>query len=166
MKKNRTTTHANEALTREEKAAYYKVAFEDEHSSGNRITALLVSPGMYPQEIQIGNNITDFQELIGEEDLEFTPHPFDDYAVFITPSVECAEELEPNRALRCPNGDVILVFFGSFLIVGGNREDGFRSLTFKQKRRYELEYRQPEAFQQWGDHILIGDLPDDLDLMS
>ncbi len=133
----------------------------DLNESGDTITVLLVNPGMYPQKVQLECTIEAMQQLIGEN-LEFTEHPFDDYAVIVSLDFEHAEDYEPNRALRCPDGAIILVFNGSFMIVGGSKEEGLCSLTAKQMRRYDMEYHQPEVFSVFGDYEVVSPLPDDL----
>ncbi|MBQ2404883.1 MAG: DUF3846 domain-containing protein, partial [Lachnospiraceae bacterium] len=126
------------------------------------ITALLINPGKRPQKVEIEPTEAQFRELIGSTGLEVTPHPFDDYAAIISVDVEHRDEEEPNRSLSCPDGALILVFNGSFLIVGDNHEE-FCSLTPKQLRRYQIEYHQPEAFAMVGDDILIPvPIPDEL----
>ena len=133
----------------------------DLNESGETINVLLVHPGMYPQKVQLECTIEAMQQLVGEH-LEFTEHPFDDYAVIVSLDLEHSEDCEPNRALRCPDGMIILVFNGSFLIVGGSKEKGFCSLTPKQMRRYEMEYHQPEAFDVFDDHVVVTPLPNEL----
>lgn len=133
----------------------------DLNESGVNITALLVNPGMYPQKVQLESTTEAMQQLIGKH-LEFTAHPFDDYAVIVSLDMEHSENCDPNRALRCPDGGIILVFNGSFLIVGESKEEGLCSLTPKQMRRYEMEYHQPEAFATSDDHIIVTSLPDEL----
>lgn len=133
----------------------------DLNESGETITVLLFNPGMYPQKVQLECTIEAMQQLVGEH-LEFTAHPFDDYAVIVSLDLEHSEDCEPNRALRCPDGAIILVFKGSFMIVGGSKEEGLCSLTAKQIRRYEMEYHQPEVFSVFGDYGVVIPLPDDL----
>ena len=126
------------------------------------IEVLLLKPRKYPEKIIVENTSEALAAVIGSPEIELIPHPFDDYAVIVSPSLEASASMQNNRALRCPDGEIILGFNGSILIVGGTKENGLRSLTKKQTMRYYGEFYHPEVFMMVDDFMIVSKLPEEL----
>ena len=122
------------------------------------ITVLLVEPEKYPEQIEIGTDLSDLQEAVGGY-IEVV-YPFDDEVGLIMNEEGKLDGLPLNRALRDDEGKIYDVVAGSFLIAGLS-EDGFDSLTHEQIEKYEKHFHQPEVFVRMGKGIMALPIPDE-----
>lgn len=114
------------------------------------ITVLVIEPGLTPEirRIPTGANaeLAGLQDIVGGF-IEAVP---------LAPHVSCyvndegkIQGLTPNRTLReggAPDGDIIDVVFGTFVITGYDPRTGRDvGLTDKQAEHWERVFHQPEA---------------------
>ena len=90
--------------------------------------ALLVSPGCFPEEVSVRDDLQAVQAYLGGP-VELMQFPLDQAAVLHVPGGEAANRYFKGRVL-----------FGDFLVVGTKR-GGFKSLTGEQMRRYKDLFR-------------------------
>lgn len=123
-----------------------------------KMDVLLVKPGMYPQQVQIGCELEDLQKAV-DGDIQAV-YPFDDPVALIMDekSKMCGKDL--NRGLRMENGELYDIIAGDFLVVGLGEED-FASLSPELMEKFEKHFHQPEMFVRMGRSIMALPLPDD-----
>lgn len=118
---------------------------------------LLVSPGEYPREVQVGTELEDLQEAVGG--MIECVYPFDEQVGLIVNEEGKFNGSLLNRALYSEDGKMVDVIAGDFLVVGLT-EDNFGSLTPEQMQRYEQKFHQPETFVRMGKSIMALPIPD------
>ena len=106
-------------------------------SQNEKIRALYVQPGKYPEVIKIPNTLESFQKYVGG-DIGYVT--LDREAVVIFNDEGKLIPLPPNR-LYGPTD----FFAGSFLVCGDGGED-LISLTDSQVKKYEKKYHSPLIF--------------------
>ena len=94
---------------------------------------LLVSPGEYPREVQVGTELEDLQEAVGG--MIECVYPFDEQVGLIVNEEGKFNGSLLNRALYSEDGKMVDVIAGDFLVVGLT-EDNFGSLTPEQMQRH------------------------------
>lgn len=119
---------------------------------------LLVKPGMYPQQVQIGCGLKDLQKAVGG-DIEAV-YPYEEPVALIMDEEGKLSGKELNRALRDGDGDIYDIVAGDFLVVGLG-EDDFSSLSPELMKQFEERFHQPEMFVRMGRSIMALPLPDD-----
>lgn len=124
----------------------------------DKMTVLLVQPGVHPQRVEIGTGLKSLQDAVGG-DIEAV-YPYDDPVALI-----CNEEgkligLPLNRALRDANGETYDILAGDFLVVGLT-EDSFASLTPEQEKKFEQLFHKPELFIRMGRSVQAIPIEDD-----
>ena len=119
---------------------------------------LLVSPGEYPREVQVGTELEDLQEAVGG--MIECVYPFDEQVGLIVNEEGKFNGSLLNRALYSEDGKMVDVIAGDFLVVGLT-EDNFGSLTPEQMLRYEQKFHQPETFIRMGRSIMALPIPED-----
>ena len=119
---------------------------------------LLVKPGMYPQQVQIGCGLKDLQKAVGG-DIEAV-YPYEEPVALIMDEEGKLSGKELNRALRDGDGDIYDIVAGDFLVVGLGEED-FSSLSPELMKQFEERFHQPEMFVRMGRSIMALPLPDD-----
>ncbi len=124
-----------------------------------KMDVLLVKPGMYPQQVQIGCELEDLQKAVGG-DIEAV-YPYEDPVALVVNEEGKMIGSELNRALRDEDGDIYDIVAGDFLVVGIGEED-FTSLTPEQTKKFEERFHQPEMFVRMGSKIVAMPLPDDM----
>lgn len=107
-------------------------------SHSSEIRVLRVRPGQAPEQIQIPNTLSAFQQEVGGW---IETVPLGDGAILI-----CNEEgkltgMDGNRRL---GNDIIA---GPFLVVGDDGNGDFCSLRDDQIRTWQKQFAQPELFQ-------------------
>ena len=119
---------------------------------------LLVKPGMYPQQVQIGCELEDLQKAV-DGDIQAV-YPFDGPVALIMDeeSKMCGKDL--NRGLRMENSELFDIVAGDFLVVGLG-EEVFASLSPELMEKFEKHFHQPEMFVRMGRSIMALPLPDD-----
>lgn len=119
---------------------------------------LLVKPGMYPQQVQIGCELEDLQAAVGG--CIQAVYPFDDPVAIICNEEGKLNGSELNRCLRDDEGQIYDILAGDFLITGLT-EDDFGSLTPEQMQKFEKMFHQPEMFVKMGRSLMALPVPDD-----
>ena len=92
----------------------------------NTLSVLKITPGQYPQQVEIDNNLKALQEAVGGTIAAV--YPFADPVAIICNDDGKLMGLSLNRALRDENGQMYDAVAGDFLVVGLGEED-FASLT-------------------------------------
>ena len=82
---------------------------------------LLVKPGMYPQQVQIGCELEDLQAAVGGS-IEAV-YPFEDPVAIICNEEGKMNGSELNRCLRDDEGQIYDILAGDFLIAGLTEDD-------------------------------------------
>lgn len=109
-------------------------------------------PGRKPERIIIPHTLDAMQRLVCGNIQAI--YPYDDMVALV-----CNEEgkllgMEPNRAVRNEDGDILDIICGTFFICGLN-EDDFCSLTEEQIAYYSKLFRYPETFLWNGRNLVI-----------
>ncbi len=123
-----------------------------------KMDVLLVKPGMYPQQVQIGCELEDLQKAVGG-DIEAV-YPFEEPVALLMNDEGKMIGAELNRALRDSDGDIYDIVAGDFLVVGLGEED-FCSLTPELTDKFSQVFHQPEMFVRMGRSIMALPLPED-----
>jgi hypothetical protein len=113
-----------------------------------KIDVLIVSPCSVPRQVQIDNTLEAKQSAVGGH-IEIV-HPFADPQIALIVNEEGKLlGLEPNRAIKYPNGikDIVV---GSFIICRDAGED-FASLTPQELIFYAGMFKSPEVLVRLGD---------------
>lgn len=137
------------------------VDFKTEHERSlnlNKIDVLLVEPGQYPKQTQIGTELEDLQEVVGGS-IEVT-YPFDEEVGIILNEEGKLLGLPLNRAMRSDDGEVYDIYAGPF-IVAGLTEDNFGSLTPEQMKKFSEMFHQPEMFVKMGKGLMVLPIPNE-----
>lgn len=119
---------------------------------------LLVKPGMYPQQVQIGKELEDLQAAV-DGDIEES-FPFNEEVAIITNALGKNMGKELNRSIRSEDGEIYDIYAGDFFVVGVT-EDDYCSLSPEQMKQFEEKFHQPEMFVKMGRSIMAMPLPDD-----
>ncbi|MGN0314215.1 MAG: DUF3846 domain-containing protein [Fusicatenibacter sp.] len=123
-----------------------------------KMDVLLIRPGMYPQQVQIGCELEDLQSAVGG-DIEAV-YPFADPVAIICNDEGKFNGSELNRCLRDEDGQIYDIVAGDFLITGLT-EDNFGSLSPELMQKFEKMFHQPEMFVKMGRSIMTLPIPDD-----
>lgn len=123
-----------------------------------KINVLLVKPGQFPKEVQIGTKLEELQEAVGGM-IEVT-YPFDELVGIICNDEGKINGLPLNRAMRDADGKVYDIIAGDFLVVGLT-EDDFCSLTPEQVKFYEEKFHRPETFLKMARNMVIVPMSDE-----
>ncbi len=123
-----------------------------------KMDVLLVKPGMYPQQVQIGCELEDLQKAVGG-DIEAV-YPFEEPVALLMNDEGKMIGAELNRALRDSDGDIYDIVAGDFLVVGLGEED-FCSLTPELTDKFSQVFHHPEMFVRMGRSIMALPLPED-----
>ena len=126
---------------------------EREHSVGAEN-----SPGQYPQQVEINNDLKALQQAVGGS--ISASYPFEDPVAIVYNDDGKLMGLPLNRALRDENGEMYDAVAGTSLVVGLGEED-FASLTPELAQKYEQLFHQPEAFLKLGNRLLVLPVPDE-----
>ena len=123
------------------------------------ISVLMVEPGKYPREIEIGTELEDLQAAV-DGNIEVV-YPFDDQVGLVMNEEGKINGLPLNRSLRDENGDIYDLVAGPFMVVGLT-EESFGSLTPEQIQKYGEMFHQPEMFVKMGMGVKAIPLPDEM----
>ena len=123
-----------------------------------KMDVLLIKPGMYPQQIQIGTELEDLQKAVGG-DIQAV-YPYEEEVALIMNEESKIQGFELNRSLRDEKGEAYDIIAGDFLVVGLGEED-FGSLSPELMKQFEEKFHQPEMFVRMGRSIMSLPVPDD-----
>ena len=124
-----------------------------------KLDALLVKPGMYPQQVQIDSGLAALQQAV-EGDIE-AAYYFEEPVALIVNDEGKLNGSELNRAIFDGDGNIVDIIAGNFLVVGLGEED-FSSLSPDLMKKFEERFHQPEMFVRMGKSIMALPLPDDM----
>ena len=116
------------------------------------MTVLKVMPGRRPERKVIQHTLDAMQSMVCGYIQAI--YPYEDSIAIV-----CNEEgkllgMEPNRAVRNEDGDILDIISGTFFICGLSSDD-FCSLTEEQLNHYSEIFYHPEAFLWNGHHLVI-----------
>ena len=123
-----------------------------------KMDVLLIKPGMYPQQIQIGTELEDLQKAVGG-DIQAV-YPYEEEVALIMNEEGKMQGFELNRSLRDEKGEAYDIIAGDFLVVGLGEED-FGPLSPELMKQFEEKFHQPEMFVRMGRSIMSLPVPDD-----
>lgn len=123
-----------------------------------KMDVLLIKPGMYPQQIQIGTELEDLQKAVGG-DIQAV-YPYEEEVALIMNEESKIRGFELNRSLRDEKGEIYDIIAGDFLVVGLGEED-FGSLSPELMKLFEEKFHQPEMFVRMGRKPMSFPIPDD-----
>ena len=123
-----------------------------------KMDVLLIKPGMYPQQIQIGTELEDLQKAVGG-DIQAV-YPYEEEVALIMNEESKIRGFELNRSLRDEKGEAYDIIAGDFLVVGLGEED-FGSLSPELMKQFEEKFHQPEMIVRMGRSIMSLPVPDD-----
>ena len=124
----------------------------------NTLSVLQISPGQYPKQVEVDNDLKALQQAVGGSIA--ATYPFDDPVAIVYNDDGKLMGLPLNRALRDEHGEAYDVVAGTFLVVGLGEED-FTSLTPELSQKYEKQFHQPESFIPLGRRMLVVPVPDE-----
>ena len=109
-------------------------------------------PGRKPERITIPHTLDAMQSMVCGYIQAI--YPYKDSIAIV-----CNEEgkllgMEPNRAIRNEDGDILDIISGTFFICGLSSDD-FCSLTEEQLKNYSEMFYNPEVFLWNGHHLVI-----------
>lgn len=115
------------------------------------MTVLKIMPGRKPERKVIPHTLDAMQNMVCGYIQAI--YPYEDSIAIV-----CNEEgkllgMEPNRAIRNEDGDILDIISGTFFICGLS-EDDFCSLTGAQLAYYSNLFLHPEVFL-WNGHNLV-----------
>ena len=122
------------------------------------LSVLQISPGQYPKQVEISDELKALQQAIGGS--IGATYPFDDPVAIVYNDDGKLMGLPLNRALRDEHGEAYDVIAGTFLVVGLSEED-FASLTPELAEKFEKQFHQPESFIPLGRRMLVVPVPDE-----
>ena len=116
------------------------------------MTILEVMSGRKPERKVIPHTLEAMQAVVGGYIQAI--YPYDDMVTIV-----CNEEgkllgMEPNRAVRNEEGDIVDIISGTFFICGLSTED-FCDLTEEQIEKYSKIFEQPELFLWNGSRLVV-----------
>ena len=115
--------------------------------------AIIVEPDARPRVADIHSDLHSLQKLVGGN-IE-TVYAHDDSSCLIVSEEGKLIPMQPNRALRDPNGNIIDILFGCMLVVGiSDSGNDFCDLTDEQVDKYMKMYHNKEMFIRKGDRII------------
>ena len=123
-----------------------------------KMDVLLIKPGMYPQQIQIGTELEDLQKAVGG-DIQAV-YPYEEEVALIMNEESKIQGFELNRSLCNEKGEIYDIIAGDFLVVGLGEED-FSSLSPELMKQFEDKFHQPEMFVRMGRSLMSVPVPDD-----
>ena len=122
------------------------------------ISVLMVEPGKYPREIEIGTELEDLQAAVGGN-IEVV-YPFDDQVGLVMNEEGKINGLPLNRALQDEKGNLVDVIAGPFMVVGLT-EESFGSLTQEQMKTYGDKFHTPQMFMKMGRGFMALPIPEE-----
>ncbi len=123
-----------------------------------KLDALLVKPGMYPQQVQIDSGLAALQQAV-EGDIE-AAYYFEEPVAVIVNEEGKLNGSELNRAIYDQDGNIVDIIAGNFLVVGLG-EENFCSLSPELMQKFEEKFHQPEMFVRMGKSVMALPIPDD-----
>ena len=124
----------------------------EEETKEQTIRVVLVEPGKYAKEAEIGTSLSELQEVCGGRIQTY--YPFEE-----TVCIVCNDEgkligMPLNRGIKdSETGELIEIIAGPFFICDCSTEN-FGSLSKEQVECYIEQFKKPEQFYQIDDKII------------
>lgn len=113
--------------------------------SDESMKVLLVKPGEYAREAEIGSRLEDMQHAVGGWIEEYMP--FDDDVALVCNEEGKLHGLDLNRAIYSDDGQIMDIIAGDFFVCYAPIEsESFQSLPDNLMDKYEKKFRFPEQF--------------------
>lgn len=117
-----------------------------------KIRVVIVEPGKYAREAEIGTELSDLQEVC--EGWIQTYYPFEEMVCIVCNDEGKINGMPLNRGIRDEEtGEIIDIIAGPFFICDCSTEN-FGSLSQEQVDRYLEQFRKPERFYRLGEEIV------------
>lgn len=114
---------------------------------------LIIEPGKWPKEKEIGGSLADMQRLVGEYIQAI--YPFAEEVALVCNEEGKLQGLPLNRALRDDAGEIYDIISGTcFLCAAPADSENFESLTEEQMKQYSALFHSPETFLNLGGQIV------------
>ncbi len=114
---------------------------------------LVIEPGKFPEEREIGSSLADMQQLVGG--CIQVIYPFEDEVALICNEEGKLQGLPLNRGLRDSEGEVYDIISGTFFLCAAPADsENFESLTEEQLKKYSALFHSPETFLNLGGQII------------
>lgn len=118
-----------------------------------KIRVVLVEPGKYAREAEIGTSLSELQEVC--EGLIQTYYPFDEMVCIVCNDEGKINGMPLNRGIKDEKtGELIEIIAGPFFICDCSTEN-FGSLNQEQIERFINQFKMPERFYRLGGDILV-----------
>ncbi|MHB1454220.1 MAG: DUF3846 domain-containing protein [Saccharofermentanales bacterium] len=108
-----------------------------------KIQVVLIRPMELAQIVEIDSGLESMQKAVGGMIEEIMP--FDEEICLICNEEGKINGLELNRAIRCPDGQLMDIIAGDFFICSASGEN-FTGLADEQAQRYCEKFKYPERF--------------------
>lgn len=113
--------------------------------SDEKMKVLLVKPGEYAREAEIGSNLEAMQAAVGGWIEEYMP--FEDDVALVCNEEGKMHGLDLNRAIYSEDGQIMDIIAGDFFVCYAPIEsENFQSLPDDLMEKYEKKFRFPEQF--------------------
>ncbi len=114
---------------------------------------LVIEPGEFPEEREIGGSLEDMQQLVGG--CIQVVYPFPEEVALVCNEEGKLQGLPLNRALRDAGGEVYDIISGTFFLCAApTNSENFESLTEDQVKKYSALFHSPETFLNLGGQIV------------
>lgn len=120
--------------------------------NNEKMTVLVVEPGMSPYVKEIDSGLKSLQSEVGGW-IEAV-YPFEEEVALICNEEGKLSELPLNRALRGDYGGVYDIIAGTFLVVGLGEED-FCSLSDEYIKKFSDRFKTPEKFAEIDGKLIV-----------
>lgn len=123
-----------------------------EETKEQSIRVVLVEPGKYAREAEIGTELSDLQEVCGG--WIQTYYPFEEMVCIVCNDEGKLMGMPLNRGIKDEEtGELIDIIAGPFFICDCSTEN-FGSLSQEQMERYLEKFKNPERFYRTDDKIV------------
>lgn len=124
----------------------------EEETKELTIRVVLVEPGKYAREAEIGTSLSELQEVCGG--WIQTYYPFEEMVCIVCNDEGKLIGMPLNRGIKdSETGELLEIIAGPFFICDCSTEN-FGSLTQEQVERYKEQFKKPERFYQIDEQII------------
>ena len=121
-------------------------------NEAKKLQILLVRPGEEPKIVEIADELSEMQRLVGGFIQEIMP--FDEEVALVCNEEGKFRELPLNRAIRDEEGEIMDIIAGDFFLCSAPiMSENFESLSKEQMEKYQEMFKSPEQFIQKSDGI-------------
>ena len=123
-----------------------------EETKEDKIRVVLVEPGKYAREAEIGTSLSELQEVC--DGLIQTFYPFEEMVCIVCNDEGKINGMPLNRAIKdTETGELIDIIAGPFFICDCSTEN-FGSLSQEQMDRFLEQFKNPERFYRIDGEIV------------